>query len=270
MPHVDINGTRLWVTDSGGTGEPVFFVHGLLMNGRMFDHQVTTLSDQYRCITVDLRGQGKSDVPDSGYDIENLTADIVELINYFSCGPVHYAGLSMGGFIGLRLAIRNPQMLRSLTLMNSSADPQPAHTLRKYRFLLMIGKLFGFRPMMNTLMKIKFGETFLTNPQTESAVQKWRQRQLDTHRAGAIRATQGVLERAGVVEDLDKIVCPTLIIAGAVDAALPVADSERMHAAINGSELQVLEAVGHSAPIEQPEKVSRLMSQFLAKQTNKG
>ena len=62
MPFASINGTRLYYEDTGGTGTPVVFSHGLLWSCRMFDAQVRTLSAAgYRCIAYDHRGQGQSE-----------------------------------------------------------------------------------------------------------------------------------------------------------------------------------------------------------------
>ena len=66
----------------------------------------TPWKERYRCIRFDFRGQGHSEVAASGYDLDTLTADVAELIGALNAGPCHFVGLSMGGFVGLRLALR--------------------------------------------------------------------------------------------------------------------------------------------------------------------
>jgi pimeloyl-ACP methyl ester carboxylesterase len=117
MPFKEINGTRIHHTETGSGPETIVFSHGLLMSGEMFRDQVAAFSDRYRCITFDHRGQGQSEVTESGYDMDTLAEDAAALIRELNCAPCHFAGLSMGGFVGMRLAIRHPELLKSLILL---------------------------------------------------------------------------------------------------------------------------------------------------------
>ncbi|MDQ8159242.1 MAG: alpha/beta hydrolase, partial [Gemmatimonadota bacterium] len=104
-----VNGARLWVEDTGGSGPPLLFSHGLLWSTRMFDAQVAALRHQYRCIAWDHRGQGQSEVPPTrAISIEQCYEDAVALIEQLGVAPVHLAGLSMGGFVAMRIAARRP------------------------------------------------------------------------------------------------------------------------------------------------------------------
>lgn len=86
----------------------LFFSHGLLMSCRMFDDQVAHFQDRYRCIVYDHRGQGQSEVTANGYDMETVYADAAALITALDAAPCHFVGLSMGGFVGMRLAAAAP------------------------------------------------------------------------------------------------------------------------------------------------------------------
>jgi pimeloyl-ACP methyl ester carboxylesterase len=144
MPDIDVNNTRLYYETHGDGRETIVFSHGLLMNAGMFSAQVRALKQGYRCITYDHRGQGRSAVPDSGYDIDNVTRDAASLIRSLGAWPCHFVGLSMGGFVGMRLAIHHPELLSSLTLMETSADPEPRETVGPYRRMAFVGRWFGF------------------------------------------------------------------------------------------------------------------------------
>jgi len=65
--------------------------------------------------------------------MENLYSDAVGFIEALDCAPCHFVGLSTGGFIGLRIGIRRPDLVKSLVLMDTSADDEPEETLRQYR-----------------------------------------------------------------------------------------------------------------------------------------
>ena len=74
---------------------------------------------------------------------------------------VHFVGLSMGGFVGMRIAARRPELLKSLTLLETSADPEPTENLSRYRLLQFIGRWFGPRYIVNGAVKILFGQKSL-------------------------------------------------------------------------------------------------------------
>ncbi len=115
-----INGANIYYEDTGPGPETIVFAHGLLCNTHLFDHQVGALKDRYRCIAFDFRGQGQSEVTKSGYDMDTLTEDAAGLIRALKAGPCHFLGLSMGGFVAMRLALRHPDLVRSLMLLSCS------------------------------------------------------------------------------------------------------------------------------------------------------
>src|SRR5271156_3136985 len=98
MPYILVNGVNLYYEDTGHGRETIVFAHGLLWSGKMFAAQVAHLKDRYRVITYDHRGQGKSEVTESGYDMDSLAEDEAALIKALGAAPCHVAGLSMGGF----------------------------------------------------------------------------------------------------------------------------------------------------------------------------
>ncbi len=264
MPHIELNGANVWYEDTGGDGDTILFGHGLLWSGRMFADQVEYFRDRYRCVTIDFRGQGKSEVTESGYDMDSLTLDTVELIRKLECGPVHYAGLSMGGFVGLRLALRHPDLLKSLTIIESTSEPEPKENLFQYKTLNFIGRWFGFGLVAGRVMPIMFGEKFMTDPDRAEVREHWKRELIANRRIGTSRAVRGVIEREGVYDRLGEIDTPTLIIIGDQDTATIPVKSERMHAGIAGSKLVYIEGAGHSSTIEEPAQVNAALEQFLA------
>lgn len=263
MPYALINGTRLYYDEAGSGPETIVFSHGLLMSGDMFSEQVEAFSKRYRCVVYDHRGQARSEVTDSGYDMDTLTDDAAALIRELGCAPCHFAGLSMGGFVGLRLAIRQPELLNSLILLDTTADPEPEQNKGPYRKLAFIGRWLGFRPVIEKLMNIMFSQSFLNNPEKTKVREAWRRHLLGLERKGTSRAAHGVIDREGVYEQLERVNTPTLIIVGEEDVATVPEKSERMHAAIAGSNLVRIPRAGHSSSIEEPRAVTAAMDEFL-------
>jgi pimeloyl-ACP methyl ester carboxylesterase len=221
------------------------------------------LKDRYRCVMFDWRGQGQSQVTESGYDAESLTADAVAIIEELGCAPCHYIGLSMGGFVGLRLAIRHPDLLRSLILIGSSADAEPQENMGRYNLLKFVARRFGLRIVGGRVMPIMFGEKFLTDPARSEEADYWREVMVSGDRIGLTNAFEGAILRPAVYDQLHKITVPTLIIAGDDDKATPLALSQRLHAAIAGSQLVVIPDAGHTTTIEEPQVVTSAIMRFL-------
>ncbi len=263
MPKLNVNGAAIYYEEHGAGSETIVFAHGLLWSGRMFDNQVHALQDRYRCITFDFRGQGRSEITSSGYDIDTLTEDTAALIEALGCAPCHFLGLSMGGFVGQRLAIRHSSLLKSLMLLGTSADPEPEANRGRYRLLNFVARWLGLRIVAKRVMQIMFGEKFLNDQARTQEKEVWRQRLIANHRIGITRAVEGVINRAGVYDQLDRIAIPTLIIVGDQDVATVPAKAERIHERIRGSKLVVISGAGHTSTVEEPEAVNDALKEFL-------
>jgi len=263
MPRITINGADLFYETQGSGPETIVFAHGLLWSGRMFDHQVGALKERFRCITFDFRGQGKSSVTEEGYGMDTLTEDAAALIETLQCAPCHFLGLSMGGFVGMRLAIRHPDLLRSLILVETTADPEPAENKGRYRLLNFIARWFGLGLVADRVMPIMFGEKFLNDPERSLERREWRARLIANDRRGITRAVKGVVERDGIYDQIDQIAIPTLIIVGDQDTATVPEKSRRMQARIRGSKLVVIPGAGHTSTVEEPEAVNNALADFL-------
>ncbi|MBF5041686.1 alpha/beta fold hydrolase [Aggregicoccus sp. 17bor-14] len=264
MPMLAVNGTQLYCEDSGGSGEPVVFSHGLLWSTELFEPQVQALRGRYRCIAYDHRGQGRSAKPGGhSVPIETVYEDAVALIEKLGVGPCHFVGLSMGGFVGMRLAARRPDLVRSLALLETSAEPEPPQNAPRYRAMATVARFLGVRLLASRVMPIMFGKSFLTDPARAEEREAWRQRLLKNERS-IYRAVLGVVEREPIESELGKVKAPTLVLVGAEDVATVPAKAERIHSLIAGSKLVKLPRGGHSSTVEEPALVNQALSEFLA------
>lgn len=261
--HIRVNGTDLYYEDTGGQGEPIIFSHALLLDSKLFAPQVAALKGKYRCISYDHRGQGRSaEDSASSIGLDILTEDAVALIETLQLGRVHFCGLSMGGFVGIRLAAKHPGLLRSLILMCSSADTDPVENLRKYKFLNFLGRWIGPWSVARALAPIILGRTTLSDPACREL-----KTQLITHlsknRWSSWRAVNGVIFRESLHEELPKIVSPTLVIAGDEDLCMDPSRTEQLAASIGGAKFERISNGGHAITIEQPVAVNVVIEEFL-------
>src|SRR5262245_2968615 len=229
------NGVRLAVEDAGGGGPTVLFSHGLLYTLRMWDAQIATLRARFRCVAYDHRGQGQSDAPDTSLDMDTLTEDAAALITSLRLGPVHFIGMSMGGFVGMRLAARRPELVRSLVLVDTSAGPEPAVNVSRYRRLEWVARWLGTWPVAGRVQAIMHGASARKDPARAADLRAWRERLLRADAAAMTRALEGVLARESAVPLLARIRCPTLVVVGAEDTATVPARSEEIAAGVSGA-----------------------------------
>src|SRR5512143_349147 len=202
MPQASVNGVTLDYDEQGQGGAAVVFAHGLLWCRAMWRSQMAALAVRYRCFAYDLRGHGRSETTRTGYDVDNFAEDAAALIRELGGAPCHFVGHSLGGFIGLRLALRHPELLRSLVLVDSSAEPEPPAGIPRYRLLNFVGRYLSLRLVAGPVMKIMFGPRFLADPARREERREWRQRILANDRYGATRCVQAVITRGGVAERL--------------------------------------------------------------------
>jgi len=263
MPTITVNGVELFYEDTGGSGEPILFSHGLLWNTALFAPQVAALKDRYRCIAYDHRGQGQSaDGEGSEIGMDLLTDDAVALIAALGLEKVHFCGLSMGGFVGMRLAARFPHLVRSLILCETSADAEPEANVPKYRRLNFAARWLGLRFVVAKVMPILFGQTSLTDASRSAEKAAWR-KQLEGNRRSIWRAVNGVINRAAVIDELPRISAPTMVIVGDEDVATTPAKAQRIAKAISNARLVRIPKAGHSSTVEQPKAVNAAMLEFL-------
>jgi pimeloyl-ACP methyl ester carboxylesterase len=273
MPTVQVNGAGLYYSETGRRdGEVVVFSHGLLFDHTMFEHQIATLSDAgYRVIGFDWRGQGRSLAAggEEAYAFESLAEDAYGLLQYLEIARCHWVGLSMGGMVGFHLYFKQPELFRSLTLIDTSADPEEAESLPRYRQMAQAFKAFGPVPaLMEALQQVFFAPSF--KQRNPKAFERWSNLIASNQRESMELICSGVLNRPSVTERLGEIKVPTLIMVGDHDAATVPAHSETMHGKIAGSKLVIIPDAGHSSTVEQPEFVSRELLGFLKSLKNHG
>jgi pimeloyl-ACP methyl ester carboxylesterase len=258
-----VNSTELYYEDTGGRGPAILFSHGLFWDTSLFAPQITALKSRYRCVAYDHRGQGRSAESDlRAIDMDTLFADAVALIEALDLKPVHVCGLSMGGFVAMRLGARRPDLVRSLLLLDTSADPEPPKNAPKYRLWNWIARCFGAGPVVEATLPIMFGKSALSDPARAAERDTWR-RQLRSNRRSFWRAVNGVIERPSVYHELSRITAPTLVMVGEEDTVTVPAKAERIVAAIAGAKLVRVPRAGHIMTLEQPQAATRAISGFL-------
>ena len=260
MPFLEHDGLSLHYEEMG-SGPPVLLGHSFFCSAEMWRYQVPELARSHRVINVDFRGHGRSSPVRQAIDIYDLVGDMVALLDHLGVEQAVWAGLSVGGMIAMRAALRDPERVRALILIDTDADAERTWIKWKSRTMGAGTRLVGLRPFLPAVVNGMFGPT--TCRENRQLVEEWRARFAAVDAESMRRFLAMLMRRDSVVSQLHEIEVPSLVITGAEDRALPQALSKKIDDGLPDSTLVVVPRAGHLSTLEQPEAVTAAMLDFL-------
>lgn len=240
-----------------GSGPPLLLVHGLMVTGEMFKPVIERLAARHRLIVPDLRGHGQSRGFPPPYTAAQLALDLSRLLDHLHIDSTAALGYSQGGAIAQQLALDHPQQCDRLILACTYAFNMATFRER------LEGSLTPF------LLQILGARRFAKFVISQGA------KQLDKERADwligllANQDTQLMISawRETIAFDsrsrLREISCPTLVVAGSNDTAVPIHHARLLHEGIAGSQLAVVDGADHTLIWTHPDELLRLINEFL-------
>lgn len=250
MPYCQINAKKVYY-EAEGAGLGILFIHGAAFTRICWENQTFFLSKQYQVCTVDLPGHGRSEVILENVSINNYAKIITEVIKMLDMKNPVVCGHSMGGAIGLQLALDWPNQLGALVLVGSGAKlgvyPDILTTLRS-NFREAIDLIYD-----NWAFSMKTDKDLIE-------VVKRHILEIKSHIAVADYEACNAFDCRARLEELQ---LPTLMIVGEEDKLTPVRYSEYLLKQIRGSTLEIIPEAGHYVMLEQPEQFNRALLSFL-------
>jgi pimeloyl-ACP methyl ester carboxylesterase len=265
VPTIERRGVTIHYTDAGSSaanGPPLVLGHSFLCAGDMWREQLEPLARLTRVVNVDFRGHGRSGHATTPYDLYDVLADVVAVLDRLSIERAVWAGLSMGGMVALRAALRMPARVAGLIVLDSDAGPEGALARFRFRTLGLILRAAGPRPLLPTILRNMFGRTTLAT--RRELVAEYRERFARGHVASIWHGLGALNGRDSLLPFLGRIGVPTLVIVGEEDAALPPRRSRAIAAGIPRAELRVVPGAGDLACLERPDVVTNAMCEFLS------
>ena len=255
--HYEVHGEAL----SEGT---VLMSSGLGGAGSFWAPQLPALCRRYCVVTYDQRGTGRSAEPlPDAYSIAAMADDVTAILDELGIGRCYFVGHALGGLVGLDLALRRPERIGSLVLVNAWARGN-AHTTRCFdvrRDLLRIGPEAYVR-----------AQPLFLYPAPWMARNAERLAREHEHAVAHFQGTDTLLKRIAallafdVADRLGEIACPTLVAAARDDLLVPWTASETLAAGIPGARLWVVAEGGHGFTVTEPEAFNAALRGFLAEQ----
>ena len=270
MPKVRANTIALNY-DQQGTGEPLILIPYLAADHACYAFQVAEYAKHFTCISIDLRGTGESDDPQSDYSTEVLADDVAGLMQALGIVKAHIAGLSLGANIGMWLAVKYPDKVQSLSVHGGC----PSSDL----FVKTI--LEGWQVMASALNSIPdvvirgmfpwcfTPDLYATNPDYIQALTDFVRSRPAQSLTSFLRQSNAVMAH-DVSAQLARIAAPTQITVGALDQITSTRFAVPMRDQIRGAELLIFENCAHAHIYERVEEFNQKSLQFLLRHSQTG
>lgn len=248
-----------------GKGPAVVFAHGFCMDHTMYAAQFEDLPDAYRCLAWDMRGHGRSDCPPGPWTMQDLVVDLIAFIEHTNAAPCHLVGMSWGGMLALRVAMQREDLVRSIVLVDTTADVYADDQIPVYRgFQEQIVSNDGIPDeLAEGTLAIFYGPRFME--QNPEALKIHVNRQKDMQATALVQGLEVLIDRDRLVDRLGEIRVPTLVIHGELDQAIPIAEAEQLADGIPGAELLRVPDAGHTTPLETPDVVNEALAGFFSR-----
>lgn len=263
MATVILNGITINYKDTGH-GDPVVLIHGHPFDHTMWYPQVVALSDNYRVITPDLRGYGKSTLPASGKTrFEDYATDMLLLLDHLGVGSFHLAGLSQGGQIIMEMFRQAPGRIKSLIFADTFASlDTPEVKQGRYDAANRLEREGMDAYADEVIYKMLKPEHVTSMPKVAEHVIKMMKSTSPLGAATALRARAERIDYLSVV--FPTIGIPALAIVGRQDEFTPVPKAEEMQRNLKNCKLVVIEDAGHMPNLEHPDEFNKVVLDFLA------
>ena len=249
--HIRAGDLDIWV-EIAGEGPEVLLLGGLGDTVESWQFQLDGLSDRYRLIAFDTRGAGRTVMPDGPVSVGMMADDAAAVLRALGVPSAHVAGFSGGSLIAQELALRHPQLVRSLVLQ--STWPVADNYLRSW--LLFLRWLFEFAPSERALLEGFFLDIYTARAHNDGTVARFIEELLAFPYKQSTRDAQRYLDALlehDATARLSTIAAPSLVLAGGVDSASRPPLGQAVAERIPGARFEVMPEEAHQPFQEVPD-----------------
>lgn len=265
MATLSMNNLILSYEELGDPNNPTLvFAHALACDHSHFSEVARRLMDEFHIVSLDLHGHGESGFS-GDLSLERMADDCAMLIGTLGLDSVCWIGESMGGMIGMRLALLHPERLGALVLINSSPRPEADEADEARAAMLQMSE--GFRAgkveeVFEAVAPLLFcAATFANKPRV---IERYREEFTRPRpREGIYQAALAVFGRGDIASQLHRINVPTLVLSGAHDVTYPLPIAQEIAEAVPTSTLEIVPDSAHMSATEQPQSVAEAIRRFL-------
>ncbi len=263
MSFFESHGRKIYY-ERQGSGPAVLFLHGAGSNAATWWQQLPAFKARHTCLTVDLRGFGRSVAPLAEFSLDRLVIDVLGLLDHTDIRRASVVGQSLGGMVGLRLALRHPARVAAFVAADSPLAIAHAGLLD-----IMAKRRVAVRAV--AIEERGLGKWFLQHHPDKAAL--YAQINHFNPSSYAIPADEwdaaiaALLKPATLVplDEVATLVCPTMFLVGSEDPLVPVSVMRELGALVKDSEVVVITDAAHSAYFEKAQEFNREVLDFLVR-----
>lgn len=266
MPQVGVDGLTINY-DAQGEGEALLLIPYLSADHACYAFQLPAYTEHFRCIALDLPGTGQSDKPAGPYSTDGYADQVAAFLDAIGVERAHVAGVSLGAAIGMHLAARYPQRVRSLSLHSGwdASDRYLKTVVEMWRTLASSLPTVADAVIQGIFPFCFTPEMYVERPEfADSLADFVRGRPAQPLDAFLAQSDAALTHDASAV--LGDIDTPTLITVGSHDLVCSPRFAERINSRIDGSELVVFDRLSHAGLHEDPETFNQTTLDFLLRQ----
>ncbi|AYZ13063.1 alpha/beta hydrolase [Chryseobacterium arthrosphaerae] len=252
MPIITVNNRQVHIQElNKGAEQTVVLIHGMFSNLSIYYFNIAPiLAKHFHVVMYDLKSHGMSERFLDGYDLDNMSSDLIGLIDHLQLEKVHLAGYSFGGLIALKTALTYPERVNQLVVMEAP-DPQDEKA----------------RNIIDEYSK-EFLEHYVANFTDTTKVQMGKRQMEKNHRMYEFLFNQTSIKADMIKEkhflaeaDFNQLKASTLLLYGADSNCRPT--GEWLQSQIGSSELELISG-DHNIPIQEPQLIAETIAQFLS------
>ena len=259
---IQANGIVFNYDDSGVGDIPIVFIHGFPFDKSMWEPQINYFKLNYRVISYDIRGYGKTTSDERVLDMNLFADDLISFLDALHIDRAVVCGLSMGGYILLNALNRYPEKFTAVILSDTQCIGDSAETKEKRKKSIASIEEKGLTEFASAFVKnVFFKDSYEENLKI---INKIEDVILSTSNQTVTGTLNALAQRRDMCFCLSEILIPALIIVGEEDSVTPPAQAQQLKDNIPGSKLFIIPKAGHMSNIEQPELFNKYVNNFLS------
>lgn len=250
----------LYTTPSGNAPRKLILLHAIGTDRSLWDDVVPAWSDLADLILCDFPGHGEAPDPIRAHTMFTLADCIVGMMDAEGIDTAHVAGISLGGMVGLALAVRHPDRVASLVAADARVDA-PDDYKRLWDGLIATAESEGMAPIAAFMTERWFGPDPAARPAGAARIES----SLEATRPAGFVAAARAIQALDFEDELATITCPVLMAAGERDGVLPE-KMRQLSTLVPDCRFVEIAGAGHLPAIDNPQAFAEAVASFLAEQ----